>query len=187
MKIAQQMKRTGQSPAGMVPGNVIGGGNGSCGPAPATSTRSWGAACPTGACSADQLAANLNRTFAGERYPCRELTYWIKMTADGSGVCTFNQNSKVTICPTRVIAFEDSETSGLLPVAGPLLTVFEIGNQNQIVGDPIPLALLNPSAYQIIPFVTDCIKAGMPFNVTITGATAGTGVVYFGIVGPAIG
>lgn len=160
--------RTGQSPP--------------CGPALPAQPQSWGAACPTGHCTADQLAANLNRAFAGERYPCREIPYWIPLTADAGGVASFDDNSRVTICPTRVI-IAPRDGSALLAVQ---LSRFEIGNQNQVVGDPIPIPFLSQNSYVIIPFVTDCIKAGMPFGITIIGA-AEDDVFDFGIIGPAIG
>lgn len=199
----KQRHRTGATATLMVPGegniavSVIrdssgrivsvsenGNGNGrpGCGPIPATVPQSWGAACPAGDCSAADLAANLNRVFAGERYPCRELTYWIKMTATAGGVASFNNNSLITICPTRVVF----DYEGAAPAATAQLDTFTVGNQNQIVGDPLPVASLFPFSYAIVPFVTDCIKAGMPFAVSISGLAAAK-VVYFGIVGPAIG
>lgn len=159
-----------------------GNGRPPCGPAPATQPMSWGAACPTGNCTADTLAANLNRAFAGERYPCREIPYWIEMTGVAGGTATFDGNSKVTICPTRVIVHPRDGSQAV----GVQLSRFEIGNQNQVVGDPIPIQFLDYNSYVIIPFVTDCIKAGMPFGITIIGTT--TDDIYdFGIIGPAIG
>lgn len=178
-KLAHKMRspRTGQ-----VSVRGSNGGNGPCGPVPMAKAMSWGAACPTGNCTAENLANSLNRQFAGERYPCRELPYTLQLTADAGGDVTFEQNSRVTICPTRVIvAPEDGEL-----LATGLLTVFEVGNQNQVIGDPIPLVQLAPDAYQAIPFVTDCIKAGIPFSVQMTDLGAGQ-VVYFTIIGPAIG
>lgn len=175
-KLSQQLSqktRTGQRMANQT-------GNGPCGPVGSTVPQSWGAACPTGNCTSENLAAMLGRAFAGERYPCRELTYWVPMIADAGGVATFDDNSRVTICPTRVIV------TGAVTNLGVLLSRFEIGNQNQVVGDPMPVAMLAPISYQIIPFVTDCIRAGLPFGVTITGLTADD-VIYFGIVGPTIG
>lgn len=168
--------RTGQG-VGMVAG-----GNGGCAPL-ATQPQSWGAACPPGYCTADELARNLNRSFAGERYPCRELPYTLVAVADAGGVATFKENSRVTMCPTRVILSLDDE------VAVPndaLLTSFEIGNQNQIIGDPLQILQFNPFSYAAIPFVTDCIKAGLPFSATITGLTADN-VAYLTLIGPTIG
>lgn len=174
MKIAQKMRDAGHR---------TGQGNGGCGPAPPTIPKSWGPACPTGACRADDLARNLGRAIAGENYGCREIPYWTRVTADGAGLVDSTQNSRVTICPTRVmIAIEDE---AVLP-NGTVLTVFEMGNQNQIVGDGIPVNQLLPDSFQIIPFVTDCLKAGLPFRFRIQGLNA-TQVVYFGLIGPAIG
>ena len=183
-RIADKVKsnvRTGQAPA-MMATRSNGNGNGNCGPAMATQPRSWGAACPTGNCTADMLAANLNRAFAGERYPCREIPYWIPITIAADGTGTFDDNSRVTICPTRVIV-NPRDGSATVSVQ---LSRFEIGNQNQVVGDPIPLPFLGPNSYVIIPFVTDCIKAGMPFGVTLIGGTPAD-IYDFGIIGPAIG
>lgn len=189
-KISEAMKspRTGQGPNVQMsaPGQLIQGlnpnGNGPCGPSAPTQPMSWGAGCPDGSCSADQLASNLNRAFAGERYPCRELTYWNRLIVDANGEATFNDNSKVTICPTRVIILAPGVVTPII-----FLSEFEIGNQNQIVGDPIPFPILDVASYQAIPFVTDCIKAGMPFEVKLTGTAAEDTVVFFGIIGPAIG
>jgi hypothetical protein len=168
-------------------GNIVGvnrngttnGFGGPCGPVMPTQPRSWGAACPTGDCTADSLASMLGRE---TRIPCRELTYWIKMTATAGGVASFNNNSTVTICPTRVIF----DYEGAAPAPTAQLDTFTVGNQNQIVGDGLPVATLFPFSYAIVPFVTDCIKAGMPFAISISGLAAAK-VVYFGIVGPAIG
>jgi len=54
------------------------------------------------------------------------------------------------------------------------------------VGDPIPVAVFQQNSYSIVPYVTDCIKQGIPFSFQISGAGAAK-VGYFGIVGPAIG
>lgn len=173
--------RTGQTP-GMFAAPVR-PGNGGCAPTPPTQPQSWGAACPPGFCTGDQLAQNLNRSFAGERYGCRELPYTVTGTADAQGDLTISQNSTVTMCPTRVMVMGDD---GVVIPADASLTVFEIGNQNQILGDPIPVSHLSPFSYQIIPFVTDCIKAGIPFTITISGWGADE-VAYVTLIGPAIG
>lgn len=178
-KFGNGKTRTGQTsmmgpnyPAGMPP----------CGPAPAGTPMSWGSACPPGYCSADQLARNLNRAFAGDRYGCRELSYWLTAVASAGGVATFDDNAIITICPTRVIVLS-AVADGDLDAE---LTEFTIGAQNQIYGDPMPIRMLHPQSYQIIPFVTDCIKAGQPFSLTVTGATAAS-TIYFGLIGPAVG
>ena len=171
-------------------GNIVGvnrngtfngnnGFGGPCGPVLPTQPRSWGAACPTGDCTADSLASMLGRE---TRIPCRELTYWIKMTATAGGVASFNNNATVTICPTRVIFDYEGDD----PAVTAQLDTFTVGNQNQIAGDPLPLGAIARDSYAIVPFVTDCIKAGMPFAVSMSGLAAAK-VVYFGIVGPAIG
>lgn len=187
-----QATRTGQN--GFVTvvdtnGNLVqvptgNGSPGSCGPMPATQTQSWGAACPPGQCTSESLAAALNRAFAGERYPCRELTYWIPVDPGGATTASFDGNALVTICPTRVIAMVTDSTG--TPVIQGFLSRFTVGNQNQIVGDPLPLEAIDTTSYSIIPFVTDCIKAGMPWGFTMTGLPA-DGSAYFGIIGPAIG
>lgn len=163
-------------------GNGNGGGGGCFSPGPGQ-PMSWGAACPTGYCTAHDLAESLGRAFAGERYPCRELTYWTKLTADANGVADTgdSKNSKVTICPTRIVAF------AMPASANALLEVFQMGNQNEIIGDPIPIQLLDPDSFQIIPYVTDCLRAGLPFRVRVSGLTATTGILYFGLIGPTIG
>ena len=197
-KLARQMKenhRTGQAPGLMVPGGVgmstvPGGvgmstrsGNGGCGPLPPATPMSWGAACPSGSCTSDGLAASLNRQFAGDRYGCRELAYWLSGTADAAGVVTLAQNSMITICPTRIV-FVEAAGAGIGALA--MLSVFEIQNQNQIVGAPLPLAMISIGAYQTIPFVTDCLKAGIPFRIVMTGLV-NTRVYTIGLIGPAIG
>lgn len=177
--------RTGQQVMGPAPvpasirETTPGGG---CAPVGATVPRSWGAACPSGDCTAENLAANLGRMYAGERYPCRELTYWTKFTATAGGLVVFKENSLVTICPTRVII----DWEGTAPAVTCTLDSFTVGNQNQVVGDPIPVAVFQQNSYSIVPYVTDCIKAGIPFAFQISGAGAAK-VGYFGIVGPAIG
>src|SRR5262245_64582675 len=109
-KLANKMRsvpRTGQAINNNMMGRSTNGGN--CAPVAPTRPMSWGAACPTGNCTSENLASSLNRQFAGDRYPCRELPYTLQLTAAG-GVVSFEANSKVTICPTRVIvAPEDGE------------------------------------------------------------------------------
>lgn len=200
-KLSQKMKahRTGQDyrmgppppaqyPNGGPAMQYPNGGNGNgpaCGTLPPATPMSWGAACPPGQCSSEDLAANLNRAFAGERYGCRELPYWLSATVDANGVATFEQNSTVTICPTRVM-FAAGGPDPLAFAATAVLAEFTMGNQNQVVGDPLPLALIATNSYQSIPFVTDCLKAGLPFKIRLEGLTVGD-VVYFGILGPAVG
>jgi hypothetical protein len=154
--------------------------NGGCGPAPATVLRSWGSGCPAGACSADQLAAALGRE---PRYACKEIPYTLVGMADATGLVVISENSKVTICPTRVIISLDDEV--VVPNDA-VMTSFEIGNQNQIIGDPIPVLQLSSFAYQAIPFVTDCLRAGLPFSMGLEGFAEDTRV-FVTLIGPAIG
>ena len=156
---------------------------GACGPVQATQVQSWGAACPTGDCTAQDLAANLNRSFAGERYGCRELPYTLVGTADATGLVVIDTNSQVTMCPTRVIVSLDDEV--VVPNDA-VMTSFQIGAQNQIIGDPIPVLQLSSFSYQAIPFVTDCIRAGLPFSIGLEGFAEDTRV-FVTLIGPAIG
>ncbi len=180
--IAQKM-RTGQGMSSVAARANNPTVNGGCGPVQATQLQSWGAGCPPGDCTAEELARNLNRSYAGERYGCRELPYTLVGVADATGLVVISENSKVTICPTRVIISLDDE------VAVPndaVMTSFEIGNQNQIVGDPIPVLQLSSFAYQAIPFVTDCMRAGLPFSMGLEGFAEDTRV-FVTLIGPAIG
>jgi hypothetical protein len=99
------------------------------------------------------------------------------------GLLTLSENAKVTICPTRIIA--DEALGGVIPGLA-VMSVFQIGNQNQIAGDPLPLTILALGSYQSIPFVTDCIKAGLPFSISLSGLDAATRY-FIGLIGPAIG
>lgn len=190
---ARSRARTGQAPGMMAVrdanGNVVevpinGGIGPACGPMAPTQPQSWGAACPPGMCDPTTLAASLGRSFAGERYGCRELTYWLTADFDASGETGFNVNSSITICPTRVVAVV-LDPAGTVVEEG-VLETFTVGAQNQIYGDPLPLATIAPWSYSVIPFVTDCIRAGGPFGASFSGGTQGNNV-YFGLIGPAIG
>lgn len=187
-KLAHQMRgtRTGQGaflgpPPGA--GTINLGGNGGCASAPAAQPQSWGSACPTGMCSGEDLARALGRSFAGERYGCSEKPYWLSGTSSAGGVLELSQNAIVTICPTRIIVVED--LGGTIPALA-VLTRFEIGNQNQIAGDELPVNVLNTDSYQSIPFVVDCIKAGIPFLMRFEALDATTDY-YVGLIGPTIG
>jgi hypothetical protein len=187
--------RTGQTGTVLVrdaDGNIVSiptngryGQSGPCAPMSPAQPQSWGAACPPGHCDSNSLAAAMGRAFGGERYGCRELTYWITpLELDAAGAGMQSQNATVTICPTRVIAIV--KDSALAAAGEGYLSEFTIGNTNQIVGDPLPLAVLAPYSYAIIPFVPDCIRAGMPFSISVVDGPA-EGFVYFGLVGPTIG
>lgn len=156
---------------------------GQCGPMPPAVPQSWGAACPSGTCTSADLAASLNRAFAGEKMGCKEIPYILRGTSTAGGALTLAQNALITICPTRIMVDVDD---GILILTGSLLTAFTIGAQNQILGDPIPTGILNSNSYAIIPFVTDCIKAGTPFSLSFTGMGA-TQAVTVTLIGPAIG
>lgn len=166
----QDAIRTGQS-------------NGGCAPVPPAVPMSWGAACPSGNCTSADLAASLNRAFAGEKMGCKEIPYNLRGASNGAGALTLTQNALITICPTRVL-FSTDDLLGIPAVA--VMTLFTIGAQNQILGDPIPVGVLGGASYAIIPFVTDCIKAGTPFTMTFTGLTA-TQFHNVTLIGPAIG
>lgn len=190
---ARSRARTGQAPGMMTVrdanGNVVevpvnGGIGPACGPMAPTQPQSWGAACPPGICDPSTLAASLGRSFVGERYGCRELTYWLFGEFDAGGQLTFAQNSDLTICPTRIVGWV-TDPAGDRVQEG-VLSTFTIGAQNQIFGDPLPLSTISPDSYQMVPFVTDCIRAGGPFSLTVTGGTPGN-LVYVGLIGPAIG
>lgn len=173
--------RTGQTM--MSPSPVRQNGSGPCGPAAPAVPMSWGAACPPGGCTGAELAAALGRAFAGERYPCRELPYTVRGTTDGGGDLTLSQNSLVTICPTRVMISQDD---GVVVPANASLVSFTIGSQNQVLGDPIPASHLSPFSYQIIPFVGDCMRSGMPFELVLEDFAADS-TVYVTFIGPAVG
>lgn len=199
-KLSQKMRnktRTGQymgpppgsygTPLEMTPSRTPaynpGGNGGACGPQGPTVPMSWGSACPTGDCTSENLATSLGRANAGERYGCRELSYWLTGVSTAGGLLTLSENAKVTICPTRIIA--DEALGGVIPGLA-VMSVFQIGNQNQIAGDPLPLTILALGSYQSIPFVTDCIKAGLPFSISLSGLDAATRY-FIGLIGPAIG
>jgi len=187
-KLANRMKtRTGQNVMGPVSGGMPVGSTfphgGGCGVAPQATPQSWGSACPSGFCTSADLATALNRAFAGERQGCRELPYWLEGTSTAGGLLTLTQNALVTICPTRVVILET--LNGAIPDLA-VMNEFTIGNQNQIAGDPLPVNVLALGAYQTIPFVTDCIKAGIPFTVGFAGLDATT-AYYVGLIGPAVG
>jgi hypothetical protein len=144
-----------------------------CGPPLATQLRSHGSACPPPGCD---LATGLGRYYS-DAGTCRELTYWVFTTAASS---TFQ--TTVTMCPTRIVIVEE------IPTFGRTLDTLVFGNQNQMVGDPLPLLAFAPDAVQAIPWVTDCIKSGQQVSFTIGGTAPAEGnAVWLGFVGPMIG
>lgn len=163
---------------------------GQCGPAQATQTKSWGAACPTGWCPPDNLPAALNRYFAGDRAGCRELPLTIALTGTRDAAAdvpvTVSRTSLVTMCPTRLLAI--STTAAVPPEW--LINVVQFGNQNQIVGGPIPYQVFGRQAFQMVPFVPDCLRAGMPFTITATllpDAAVGDHTLSLVFIGPMVG
>lgn len=161
---------------------------GQCGPVQATQLRSWGAACPPGYCPPNQLPEALGRYFAGDRTGCREIPY-VKKIAVTAGIAaidsTVEEVSKVTMCPTRLIIQTD-----FFPSPSVSLVSFKIGNQNQLVGGPVLVSAFDRKAYQDVPIVPDCIRAGQPFSFTIRVGVAlepATVSTYIMLIGPAIG
>lgn len=158
---------------------------GQCGPVQATQLRSWGAACPPGYCAPDRLPEALNRWFAGDRSGCRELPYTVKLSGTGHASTdvpvTVTQTSKVTICPTRIIAWTDTPEVELTSIV--------FGNQNQLVGGPVLVRAFDPQAFQDVPIVPDCIRAGQPFSVGVNILAGNTTEVntWLVFIGPAVG
>ncbi len=162
---------------------------GQCSPAQATVPRSWGSACPPGFCPPDGLPEALGRWFAGDRSGCRELPYTIHIPVTGSATLdvasTVERNSKVTMCPTRMMVTTNYGTA-----SGPFeITRIQFGNQNQIVGGPLPAGMFDPGAFQVVPFVPDCLRAGLPFSISVN-LLAGAAVasdIWLTFIGPAVG
>lgn len=137
---------------------------GACMPVQATQLRSWGSACPSGACLPDNLPEALGRWFAGDRNGCRELPFCVHLSATSSATLvtpvTLERTSKVTACPTRLLAFSDA------PRGHWELTSVVFGNQNQIVGDPVAVEAFDNVAFQAVPMVPDCLRAGQPYSIS---------------------
>lgn len=165
---------------------------GQCSPAPATVLNSWGPGCPSGQCMPNDLPDALNRYFAGDRAGCREIPYCIHFSdtpqdSDTGGVpipVNRTGNSKITMCPTRLIAFTDS-ASGQWE-----LSTVQFGNQNQVVGGPVALEAFGQLAFQMVPMVPDCLRAGMPWEVDLILKPESTPVVrnaWLVFIGPMVG
>lgn len=161
---------------------------GQCAPVQATRIQSWGAACPTGFCPPENLPEALGRWFAGDRAGCREIPYTVSATATSDTmanvVVTIDRVSKVTMCPTRMLILADGATAQWELVS------FQFGNQNQMVGGPVAVEAFSPAAFQVVPMVPDCLKAGTPFNFTLNllpEAMANTREVYITLIGPTVG
>lgn len=163
---------------------------GQCGPVQATQVRSWGAACPPGYCPPDGLPEALNRYFAGDRAGCREIPWTVQFDgteqAAAQTVVTVTGTSKVTMCPTRMLATQDG-------VAGAnwFIRSIEFGNQNQILGGvDVPIVAFARDAFQVVPMVPDCLKAGQPFEITVMldqDATPVARSMWLTFIGPMIG
>lgn len=160
---------------------------GQCGPVQATQTRSWGAACPSGYCPPGNLPAALNRWFAGERAGCREIPYTILLAGIGivltDVAVSRTLTSKVDMCPTRIIASVTVGTSTWR------IDSIEFGSQNQILGSGVPAGSLDPGAFQPVPIVPDCIRAGQPFTIdaTILAGVAAAAELAITFIGPVVG
>lgn len=158
---------------------------GQCGPVQATQLRSWGAACPPGFCPPDRLPEQLGRWFAGDRTGCRELPMTIRLdgTAGVAAVTVTRElTSRVTMCPTRVMAWHNADGEDWL------INEIQFGNQNQLVGGPVPAAAFDPQAFQDVPIVPDCIYAGQPISITATlGIGEDASSLWIVFIGPTIG
>lgn len=161
---------------------------GQCHPGPQTQAKSWGGACPTGFCPPNGLPAALNRWFAGDRSGCREIPYTVSGSVLTSTTLattiTITRNSKVTMCPTRVLIASDAPL-GLVD-----LVTMQFGNANQIVGGPVEVSVFGIQAFQLVPFVPDCLYAGQPFTLTFSldaETPAVTREVYVTFIGPMVG
>lgn len=162
---------------------------GQCGPPQATMVKSWGAACPTGYCPPDHLPEALGRWFAGDRAGCKEAPYTVKLSGiTGAAVVpvSVTRNAEITMCPTRVLAWTNNPSA----TAAVLLTKIQFGAQNQLIGGPVPVEAFDPQAFQDVPIVPDCLKAGLPFTVSISlGIDAGAENVdtWITFIGPMVG
>lgn len=163
---------------------------GQCGPVRATQARSWGAACPPGYCPPANLPDALGRFFAGDRSGCKEAPYTIALSgtraaADPVSV-TVSRTSPITMCPTRLVAWQTDDT----PPAGWLIDTIQFGAQNQLIGGPVPAEAFDRQAFQMVPFVPDCLRAGMPYTITATilpEAAVGDQTLYLTFIGPMVG
>lgn len=161
---------------------------GQCGPPQATMVKSWGSACPPGYCPPDHLPEALGRWFAGDRAGCKEAPYTVKLSGTtGAAVTTVtvSRNAEITMCPTRLLAWTNNASLGAV-----LITKVQFGSQNQLIGGPVPVEAFDPQAFQVVPMVPDCLKAGLPFTVTITlGIDVGAVDVdtWLTFIGPMVG
>jgi len=160
---------------------------GQCGPTQPTQARSWGAACPSGYCPPGDLPASLGRWFAGDRSACAEKPYTVRIdaTTDAAAAVAADvaPNASVTMCPTRIIAFSTS--------TGWLVDQIRFGNQNQLVGGPVPWQSMGTGVFAAVPIVPDCMYAGMPINIETTLLPDGVGgndeSLWIVFLGPMVG
>lgn len=158
---------------------------GACAPVQATQVRSWGAACPSGYCPPEDLPAALNRWFAGDRAGCRELPYTVRLDSDGDPAdpvaVTQSFNALVTMCPTRIITYSAGSW---------LINQIRIGNQNQLVGGPVPAEAFATDVFASVPIVPDCMRSGQPVTIDATILPGGEnpgGSLWVVFLGPMVG
>lgn len=163
---------------------------GQCGPVQATQVKSWGAACPAGFCPPNNLPAALGRYFAGDRSGCKEAPYTIALTATRDAAnpvsVTVSRTSPITMCPTRLVTWYTP--AAVAP--GWQINTIQFGAQNQLIGGPAPADAFGVVAFQMVPMVPDCLRAGMPYTITATllpEAAAGTHTLYLTFIGPMVG
>lgn len=162
---------------------------GQCAPMGATNLVSWGPGCPPGWCPPDKLPEQLGRYFAGERNSCKELPISFANTttaaAAASTAVTITGTSRVTFCPTRLIVDTIQASRGQWQIDS-----IQFGNQNQIVGGPVYAEAFAPGAFQVVPMVPDCLRAGQPYTINLTlGLDAGTAdaSIWLVFIGPMVG
>jgi hypothetical protein len=164
---------------------------GQCGPVQATVTKSWGAACPTGFCPPDNLPEALGRWFAGDRAGCREMPWTVTLegTQDAAADVTLSatETALITMCPTRLLINVQGTGTDEDFVT---VNTIQFGIENQLVGGPVPVTAFHPQAFQMVPFVPSCIKAGQPFTISATiapDAAVADYSVSFVFIGPMVG
>jgi hypothetical protein len=157
---------------------------GQCGAPQATQLQSWGSACPSGFCPPEGLPAAFKRFFAGDRAGCRELPWAVTFTAGAAGVVTVAGNATVTACPTRLIAASTGAAGDLL--TDWTINTIQFGIRNQLVGGPAPASAFATDAYQLVPMVPDCLRAGQPYTLAAEQLT-GAGTLTLIFIGPVVG
>lgn len=159
---------------------------GACSPGPATQTRSWGAACPSGYCPPSELPAALGRFFAGDRAGCSEKPFTIRLDGTTDAALDVSvvdsRNASVTMCPTRIIMWATGNW---------LVNQIRFGNENQIVGGPVPWQAFGPGVFAAVPIVPDCMYAGLPMTIDTDLQADGVGgnarSLFVCFLGPMVG